>query len=436
MKVMIRTVALAALLFVALSAQVADAQYFGRNKIQYKNHDWHILSTPHFDIHYYAGGEAFAARAAIVLEDGYGMLAGKLREVVPWRIPVILYASHADFLQTNIDPSIIGEGVQAFAEPRRRRIVLPFTSSFKEFQHTAIHELAHTFTFHIVYNRMLDNVFTRSYLPGYPLWVMEGIAEYLSIGWDADSDMYIRDAVIHDYLVPFYGVGGFYVYKEGQSVFNYIADTYGHEKVIEFLDALAASRSAGTALARTLGLSEQDLYAKWQKSLKKHYWPIYPNKVEVGDIGRRLTNHVQQRGYYNTKPILSPDGENIAYFSDQSGLIGLLVMSALDGEIVERLVTGSRSNRYESLHFLTSSMAWSPTGERVAFVAKSKGHDVLFIKDIFTGEEDRIEVPSDGLAAPAWSPVANEIILSATYMGQTDLVLVNLDDGTSTRLTE
>ncbi len=433
MKRILRVLAVA--LVVGGLAGAARAQYFGRNKIQYRDHHWHILSTPHFDIHYYEGAEAFAARAGLVLEDGYGMLAEKMREVLPWRVPVILYASHEDFLQTNIDPSIIGEGVQAFAEPRRRRIVLPFTQSFKEFQHAAVHELAHIFTFQVIYNRMLDNVFTRSYLPGMPLWVAEGIAEYLAVGWDADSDMYIRDAIIHDYLPPFYGVGGFYVYKEGQSIFNYIAETYGHEKVLELLQVIGRHRNTSTALARTLGLGERDLQEQWSKALRRHYWPLYPDKVEVDDLGRRLTDHVHDHGYYNTRPVLSPDGERIAFFSDRSGLVEILVMSALDGRILQKVVTGSRSNRFESLHFLSSALAWDPEGRRLAFVARSSGRDALFVRDLESGDERRYAVESDGLSAPTWSPDGGTIVLSAVFAGQTDLVRVHLDTGRVERLT-
>lgn len=427
----------ASLLLVCFLSPGSDAQRFGRNKIQYKDHEWAILSTPHFDIHFYKGGEEFAVRAGFVLEDGYEMLSYKLKEVLPWRVPVILYSSHNDFLQTNVTSSLLSEGVQAFAEPSRRRIVLPFTSSFKEFSHTAIHELAHVFTFHIVYNQMLDNVFTRNYLFPMPGWVAEGLAEYLSVGWDADSDMFIRDAVIHDYLVPFYAVGGFYVYKEGQSVFNYIADTYGHQKVLEILDVLATTRSASTALERTIGVNEEKLYKDWSKSLRKHYWPLYPDKIEAVDLGRRLTDHEKDHGYYNTKPILSPDGETVACFSDRSGFVEIVVMSALDGKVIRKLVTGSRSNRFESLKLLTSSMCFNNDGKQLAFVAKSKGHDVLFVLDTESGDElGRIDVGADGMAAPAWSPTGNEVVVSATFMGQTDLVKVDVEDGTYTRLTD
>ncbi len=424
------------LLFGVLVPSISSAQYFGRNKIQYNDYKWHVLSTPHFDIHYYEGAEAFAVRAGLVLEDGYDEYTYKLKIVLPWRVPVILYSNHADFMETNVTEGQLSEGVQAFAEPSRRRIVLPFTSSFKEFQHTATHELAHVFTFQIFYNRMLDNVFTRNYLFPLPLWIMEGSAEYLSEGWDADADMFIRDAVIQDYLYPFYAISGFYVYKEGQSVFNYIADTYGHEKVLEFFNALAGTRNAEGALERTLGLTEEQLFDEWSKSLRKHYWPLYPDKEELDDIGRRLTDHVSDHAYYNTKPVLSPDGEHIVFFTDRSGMIEVRVISALDGKEEANVVTDSRSNKYESLHLLTSSVCFDPTGTKVAFVAKSKGHDALFVRDIKTAEERTYEIKSQGLTAPAWHPTRNEIVMSATYHGQTDLLLLNLDDGTTKRLTD
>jgi Tol biopolymer transport system component len=424
-------------LTVCVVAPAAHSQQFGRNKIQYKDHQWEVLSTPHFDIHFYKGSEAFATRAGLVLEDGYDMLSYKLKEVLPWRVPVILYSSHNDFLHTNVTTSLLSEGIQAFAEPSRRRIVLPFTSSFKEFAHTAVHELSHVFTFYIVYNRMLDNVFTRGYVFPMQLWVAEGVAEYLAIKWDADADMFIRDAIIHDYLFQLQGLSGYYVYKEGQSVFNYIAETYGSDKVVEILHALANTRSDDVALERTIGLNTSELQSQWAKALRKHYWPLYPDKVEVSDYGRRLTDHVRDHGYYNTKPVISPDGEKIAFFSDREGLIDIYLMSALDGKIIRRLVSGHRSNRYESLHFMNSNVTFSPDGKSLAFIAKSKGHDTVFIMDTESGDIEKKIRNFDvgGLAAPDWSPLGDKIVMSATFDGQTDLVLLDVATEKFTRVT-
>ena len=422
---------------VTLAFGGAHSQRFGRNKIQYEDLQWRVLSTPHFDIHFYQGSEAFAARAGLVLEDGYDMLSYKLKTVLPWRVPVILYSSHNDFLQTNVTTSLLPEGVQAFAEPSRRRIVLPFTSSFPEFAHTAIHELAHVFTFEIVYNRMLDNIFTRSYVFPMSLWIAEGLAEYLAVKWDTDADMFIRDAVIHDYLFPLEGLTGYYVYKQGQSVMNYIEETYGPDKVLDILHALAGTRSGDAALERTVGLNTEELSERWKTALRKHYWPLYPDKVDIDEYGRRLTDHLEDYAYYNMKPVMSPDGEKIVFFSDRGGLIDIYLMSALDGKIIRKLVSGHRSNRFESLHFMNSSITFSADGKYIAFVAKSKGHDTLFIVETESGKVNKeISIAADGLAAPDWSPAKNEIILSATFDGETDLVLVDVEKGTFRRLTD
>jgi Tol biopolymer transport system component len=418
-----------------LGSPVASQQ-FGRNKVQIKDYKWRILSTPHFDIHFYEGEEGFAVRAGLVLENGYQMLADKLNSDLPWKVPIILYSSHNDFLQTNISEGLLPEGVQAFAEPSRKRIVLPFTGSFQSFQHTAIHELAHVFTFNIVYNKLMDSVFSRNYLFSLPLWVVEGVAEYLSVGWDADSDMFIRDAVIYDYLVDLDYAGGFYVYKEGQSVFNYIADTYGKEKVIEILRVLSTTRRSDLALEHTIGIDTRELSRQWEKSLRKHYWPMYADKKDVEDLGRKLTDHVKDHGYYNTKPVFSPDGDKIAFFSDRDGLTDVYLMSALDGKVLKKLVSGERSNRFESLHSFTSSLSFSPDGSMIALVAKSKGRDVLYLIDTGSGKvKRRIDVYADALSAPDWSPMGDKIVVTAVARGQSDLVLVDLETGSYKKLT-
>jgi len=351
-------------------------------------------------------------------------------------VPVILYSAHNDFLQTNVSSQLLPEGVQAFAEPSRKRIVLPFTGSYKAFAHTAVHELAHVFTFQIVYNKLLDNVFSRNYLFPMPLWIAEGVAEYLAVGWDEESDMFIRDAVIHDYLPDLQYASGFMVYKGGQSALNYVEQTYGKEKVRELLYTLGSTRSADIALERTLGLDTAEFSTRWKKSLRKHYWPMYGEKTEAEDIGRRLTDHRKNRQYYNTKAVMSPDGEKLAYFSDRDGLISIYLMSVIDGKVIKKLVSGHRSSHFESLHFFTSSISFSPDGEYLTFVAKSGGRDVLYLVDSNKGRiRKKVKVDCDGMVSPTWSPDGKRICVSANFGGQTDLILVDAETGDFERLT-
>ncbi|MCK4236260.1 MAG: biopolymer transporter Tol, partial [Candidatus Krumholzibacteria bacterium] len=160
------------------SSLEAQAGWFGKNKVQYKDIEWSILKTPHFDVHFSKGYRGLAARTAVILEYGYGKLADDFSHNISWRIPVILYGSHSDFQQTNVTWSLIPEGVQAFAEPMRKRMVLHYGGSNADFTHTTIHELVHIFTFDIVYGSLLKSVFSRNFLFQIPLWFAEGLAEY------------------------------------------------------------------------------------------------------------------------------------------------------------------------------------------------------------------------------------------------------------------
>ena len=58
------------------------------------------------------------------------------------------------------------------------------------------------------------------------------MAEYQSIGgMDKANDMFMRDAVIYDYMPPLDYIDGYLSYRGGQSFFSWLADEYGKEKI-------------------------------------------------------------------------------------------------------------------------------------------------------------------------------------------------------------
>ena len=77
---MITRCILLALLAAALAAALAtpaQAQYFGRNKIQYEDFDWYLLETERFDIHgYEAANDSLIVDAGRMAERWYSRLGG------------------------------------------------------------------------------------------------------------------------------------------------------------------------------------------------------------------------------------------------------------------------------------------------------------------------------------------------------------------------
>ncbi len=409
-----------------LAASPATAQYFGKNKVQTRNLHWLILYTPHFEIYYYSGAEELAVRASLIAEQAYEEYASRLDEDLPWRVPFILYTSHQDFAQTNIADELIGEGTGGFSEPFRNRMVLPYNGSQADFVHVIRHELVHVFMFAMAYGKV--GSVGRRYFFNVPLWFAEGIAEWLSSGWDGEADMYMRDATINDYIYPLEQVGGFLVYKEGQAAMRLLSERYGPEMLVEFWRRIGRARSAERALYMVYGLKMEDFDKLFAKTLRKRYWPSYADLEDPADIARALTDHEKERHYFNMRPAISPDGDLIAYFSDRDGTSGIYLMSALDGKVIRQLVRGERSSRFESLHSFRSSLSFSPDGHEIAFIAKSGNEETLHTMDVRSGEITRsLRLGLDIASSPAWSPRGNGIALVGTRYGRTDLYLLDLD---------
>ncbi|MHB8079180.1 MAG: BamA/TamA family outer membrane protein [Candidatus Krumholzibacteriia bacterium] len=399
---------------------------FGRNKVQTRLHDWVVLTTPHFEIHYYGGAEELAVRASLIAEQAYREYADRLDHELARRVPLILYASHSDFAQTNVADDLIGEGTGGFSEPYRNRMVLPYNGSHEEFVHVIRHELVHVFMFDAAFGSSRAAT-ARSPFFSIPLWYAEGIAEWFSSGWDANADMFVRDATINDYLLPLDEVGGYQVYKQGQAAMRLISERYGEEKLVDLWRRVGRSRSVDGALMQTLGLRMRDLDELYAKSLRRRYWPSYADLEEAAEIARPLTDHERGAGFFNARPAISPDGERIAFLSDRDGLISLYLMSALDGRGLRRLAQGQRTSRFESLHGFSSSLAFAPDGREVAFVARSGNEERLLTIDTESGAITRsVRLGLDSAASPAWSPDGRRLALVGTRRGRTDLWLLDL----------
>ena len=181
------------------TATVAEAQYFGRNKVQYKDFKFEVLKTEHFDIYFSGEERDAAADVGRLAERWYSRLSTLLDHTLSNRQPIVLYSSHADFEQTNVVGGEIGEGTGGVTEGLKRRVVLPLTGALKETDHVLGHELVHAFQYDIARGNTSDQQQPGSSMERLPLWFVEGMAEYLSLGpVDANTAMWVRDAVRHD----------------------------------------------------------------------------------------------------------------------------------------------------------------------------------------------------------------------------------------------
>ena len=115
------------------------------------------------------------------------------------RIPIILYASHPHFAQTNVTPELIDAGTGGFTELLRNRVVLPFTGSYEDLRHVVVHELVHAYMFDLMYGGNATALLARQSFFQVPLWFAEGLAEYTR-STSSRTPIVQRDGAITGYV--------------------------------------------------------------------------------------------------------------------------------------------------------------------------------------------------------------------------------------------
>ncbi|NGP86767.1 peptidase MA family metallohydrolase [Fodinibius halophilus] len=409
--------------------QEASAQYlsFGKNRVQYKDFDWKYIQSEHFDIYYYESKNYDLANfTAYSLEAALKQYRDDFDHEIADRIQVIIYDSHNDFSQTNVVPlPVDAEGIGGVTDPYKNRITMPFGGDWTKFRSTLHHELEHA-----VINDMFYGGSVQSRLSGnalqIPLWFNEGMAEYTSLGWDTNTDMFIRDAVINNYLPPIPRLGGFFAYRGGQSVWNFIAEEYGRQKITEIMQNLKSSRNIELTFERTMGLDMEELSERWKDYYRKRYLPEVANREKISSFAENLTER-DKRGVYDTSPAISPQGDKIAMITNERGYFDVVVISAITGKKIKTLIKGEDNINFEELNILNPNLTWSPDGTKIALSTKSKGEDNLAIVDYNTGKVKMIRFPKvDAIGSVAWSPDGDKIAFDGNIGPYQDIYVYNL----------
>src|SRR3989339_767192 len=371
---------LAALISI-FSVQFVFAQ-FGQNKVQFKDMTWYYIQTSHFDIYFNQEGSKVAEFAAAASEDALSSIEKHINYRINNRITLILYNSQNDFQETNVTDEYLSEGIGGFTELFKNRVVLPFTGNYKMFRHVIHHELVHAVLNDMFYGGSIQNIISNNISIRLPLWFNEGLAEYLSLGWDTNTDMFIRDAATSEYLPDIENLDGYFAYRGGQAVFHYIAQKYGDEKIGELVNKIKGKANFENGLKSAIGLDLEELNERWKKEIKRTFWPDMALYKNPDEFSKRLTDHRKDGGFYNTSPAISPQGDKIAFISNRDFYFDIYIMDANDGKKVDRIIKGNRSVDFEELNILTPGLSWSPDGKKIVLAAKRNGADVIYVYDI------------------------------------------------------
>ena len=427
------------LLLVLVPFTNSKAQYFGQNKVQYNDFQFRILHTPNFEIYFYPEEEEGAHIASLIAERWYKRESFYFGDSLRGKQPLILYGSFPQFVQTNIISGQISEGVGGVTEPLKRRIVLPLAGPLGETDHVIGHELVHAFQYDIT--GAMRSTFSGQVpsIEKLPLWFVEGMAEFLTLGPDDPfTAMWMRDAVLNKIpTVSDLDNPEFFPYRYGDALLAYIAGKWGDKKIADMLTTSAFMGNLDNAIDTLFHVSSDSLSKMWAQSLHNQYDSLKSVTSRPSDYGEELISE-KNGGEINIAPVLSPDGENLAFFSSKNLFaIDLFLADAKTGKIKRAILKTELDSHLESLEFINSGGAWSPDGKKFIFSAVTEGRPILSIINVSDGHIDKEKGFANlgEIINPSWSPDGRYIVFSGIRGGLTDLYIYDLQSELLRRVT-
>ncbi len=429
-----------------LRAQTSFVPYYGKNRVKYDKFEWHIYTTDHFEIYYYPDLEPHLERVAGYAESAYQQVSADLKHDLAFKVPLVLYKTSSEFQQQNVIGEELPEGVLAFAEPQRDRMVLPIDEPPDQLYRLITHELTHVFEFDIIPRSLVRR--------GLPLWVDEGLANYEAGFWHPLDLMQVRDAAIAD-IVPKMSefetrpLSGRLPYSLGHAAFEFIESKWGKEGLRQFLFALRKSVIGGgeNAYEEAFRLKPDEFDDQFDKYLKDRF-RAFRDKERPVDYGKDLAPRPDKTRYTVVVSIEpSPSGDIIAAAAgnrkDQE--LDLILISSKDGQVIRNLTSGFNKDR--GFEYITtpgglrnntvSWMSWGPTGDRLAYFVRTEKEKSLILQNVLTRKiEKRYELKTvDNPESPAISPDGRTVAFSGLRGAVADIFTIDLETGAITNLT-
>src|SRR5690606_39184232 len=192
----------------------------------------------------------------------------------------------------------------------RRSVVMPYAGSLADTDHVLGHELVHAYQYDLAAQVALRTGGSgMAGLGRLPLWFIEGMDEYLSVGRESPlTAMWVRDAILQEKLPTVANLSDpqYFPYRRGQALWAYSGGRWGDAAVRDMLIAGLSTGDPRDAIVEVLGIDHEELTAAWHDALQRHFADAVAPASPRRAVGRLLTEPGKLGGQLNVSPSLSP----------------------------------------------------------------------------------------------------------------------------------
>ncbi|WP_114782740.1 hypothetical protein [Botryobacter ruber] len=405
---------------------------FGRNRIQYKNFDWRLYSTPNFNVYFYKGGDKTARHAAEYAEKELKRITSLIGYYPYSKITFLLYNSPTDLKQSNIGLS--NDQFETGGETLflKNKIELAFEGTQTEFKRDLSYRLTELLLSDMMYGGSLKEALQSSYLLRLPDWFVSGVAAYTAEGWSIPMDNYVRDVLLSN---PKQRPELFLKNNQelaGHSIWNYIAERYGYTAIQNILNLTRITRDVEIGITSSLNIPYKRFLQEWYRYYSQINTRAENPLVELPDNKKLFQKN--RKGIYYSEPVLNPAGNLLAYVENDKGNYKIIVQDVRSKR--DRVVwKGGYKMLDQEVDYKLPVLAWR-NNNQLGFIEARRGQMVL--RQVKAGSGVSVIPFYDDLTTPSatlpqfsqvqdmsYSEDGRNLVVSAIRDGQSDIYLLS-----------
>ena len=393
---------------------------FGKNRIQYKPIEWSFYRFERMDVYFYSGGKELAKRTAQTAESTLAEYEQLFDYTLENRIQLLVFNRLSDLKQSNV--GLGGQSIDNLGGTTRMvgsKVLLYFENGTSSFVEQVRSGVAEAVVNEFLYGSDFRDRLRSSTLLNIPNWYHKGLVNWMSRPWNSRIDDQVRDGILSGRFLKFNRLEGNDALIAGESIWHYIATTYGTRVIPDIVEMTRAGRSVETGFESVLGIGLKSLIQEWLNYYdKRYYYKTPPFKEALGE------NQIKKyrKGYQYREIKLSKEGRYLAYVRNEYGKNILFLHDFQTGKRKKILRVGKKLPNLNDLSYPV--LAWHPNGELLLYCDEHKSRLRLNFYSLKDGSVQRKFIDHvNKVMSLSVSPDGKSIAMVALKDGRNDLFI-------------
>lgn len=308
---------LALLLWFSACAQLEaqSSQWLPENhRIQYQKFQWKFVASSNFEIYYLEKNEPMAKSTLAFLEADFVRVTELISYSPVQKVKIFIYPNHESWLQSNSGISLANAKDVEEENLSKFRVEIAFKDNLGSFKQELTKQVARVYLQDLLYGGSVKDVLQNSLLLNVSEWYVLGMAAYIASGDSPDMRRFAYQIISENKIRKLPLARGKEAELLGQSIWYYIATTYGKQAVGNILNLTRIIRSEQSSISSTI----RKPFSKFLKD----WFDYYLNDAKQLEVNSQKVFSTDEFKASQTKMStyrLSPDGLHEVWVTDEAG---------------------------------------------------------------------------------------------------------------------